>query len=302
MDVSIIIVNYNTKNLLKQCINSVFEKTRGIEFEIIVVDNASTDGSQQMIRNDFPEILLVESQENLGFGRANNFGFGYAKGRNIFLLNSDTILLNNAVKILSDYLDNNQKVGICGGNLYDERKCPASSFSRHLPSLFWELNIFFGGVLSKVRYGKNVYFNYTNTPLEVGYITGADMMLRASILRDIGGFDPDFFLYFEETELTYRVKKLNFSVYSVPDAQIIHLESRSFSDNYKKLKWLLDSSNLYYKKTHNGFERNIICMIFFLTTCSRIFCYKLSGNKIKLSYWIFVFQSFSLSGVNNTHS
>ena len=285
MDVSIVIVNYNTKDLLKQCIESVFAKTQDLIYEIIVVDNASSDGSQQMLKEVFPEVILVESPENLGFGRANNIGFDYAKGRNIFLLNSDTILLNNAVKILSDYLDDNPKTGICGGNLYDEKEQPLHSFRRSLPSLLFELSVLLGDILFKIIYGKNQEFNYTNKPLKVAYITGADMMINASVLSIAGKFDPDFFMYFEESELSWRVKKAGFSIYSVPSARIIHLESKSFSDNYKKIKMQLNSRSLYYKKTHSWFSRKIINIIYFFTLNSKILGFKIFGNSKRLNFW-----------------
>jgi GT2 family glycosyltransferase len=265
MDVSIIIVSYNTEALLRQCLESVFAKTCNIEFEIIVIDNASSDGSQRMVKEFFSEVTLIESQKNLGFGQANNLGFKYAKGRNIFLLNSDTILLNNAVKILSDYLDNNSQAGICGGNLYNEKKEPDISFIRCLPSIFSELNILLRGRLFKIMYGKNMEFNHTGNPLKVGYVCGADMMLRASVLNDVGGFDHDFFMYYEETELTYRIKKTGFFTYSIPSANIIHLRGKSFSNNNERIKLLLHSEDLYYKKTHSWFSRKIIYIIKFLT-------------------------------------
>jgi len=292
MDVSIIIVNYNTKDLLKQCIESVLAKTHDIEYEIIVVDNASFDGSQQMIKDIFPKITFIESPENLGFGRANNLGFDYAKGRNFFLLNSDTILLNNAVKILSDYLDKDSQVGICGGNLYNEKGDPVLSFVRCFPSIFSELNKLFGCVLFKFLYGKNCNFNHTNKPLKVAYIIGADIMLRASILSTVGRFDPDFFMFYEETELSYRIKKSGLSIFSVPDAHIIHLGSQSFTNNIKKTKLMLDSSNLYYKKTLNIFVRNIVRILFILNIRSRIYWFKLSGNTNKINYYNFIIQNF----------
>ena len=285
MDVSIVIVNYNTKDLLKQCIESVFAKTVDLDFEIIVVDNASSDGSQQMIKDVFPEVILVENLENVGFGRANNIGFDYAKGRNIFLLNSDTVLLNNAVKILSDYLDDNPQTGICGGNLYDEKENPGLSFKRYFPSVLFELNTLLGDILFKIRYGKNSDFNYTNKPLEVAYVIGADMLLRASILNIAGKFDPDFFMYFEETEFSWRIRKAGFSIYSVPSARIIHLESKSFSDNHKKLKLRFHSRSLYYKKTNSWVSRKIINIIYFFTLNSKILGFKIFGNSKRLNFW-----------------
>jgi len=286
MDVSIIIINYNTKDLIKQCIDSVLEKTQDIAFEIIVVDNASSDGSQQFIKNVYPNIVFIESPDNLGFGRANNLGYEYAKGRNLFLLNSDTILLNNAVKILSDYLDGNIEVGVCGGNLYDEKGSPAFSFRRNLSSVLSELNFFFRGLLFKILYRKNIEFNHTNKPLKVGYITGADMMLRSSVFDGAGQFDPDFFMYNEDVELTCRIKKSGFSAYSVPDAHIIHLAGRSSQDDYNKLEIMINSTNLYLRKTQGWFNRKFVRMLIFLNIYSNILLYKFyKKNNRKLYYW-----------------
>jgi GT2 family glycosyltransferase len=265
MDVSIIIVNYNTRNLLKQCIDSVFEKTHSIKFEIIVVDNASSDGSQQMIKENFLNIILIESQENLGFGRANNIGFKYANGRNIFLLNSDTILLNNAVKILSDFLDANLNVGVCGGNLFDVNLKPNHSYRRTFPSILWELNWLTFGYLEKIRYGKNREFNYTNDVLEVGYIIGADMMVRMTVLDEVGVFDADFFMYSEESELSWRIKEAGYKIMSVPQAQIIHFEGGSFQRkniNNNKLKLYFEGRELYYIKTTSKTRHFIVNTVY----------------------------------------
>ncbi len=124
MQVSIIIVNYNTKELIKNCINSIYENTKDIDFEIIVSDNGSTDGSVEMLKNDFPNVILIENNANLGFGKANNNGLKVAKGEYIFYLNSDTVLLNNAVKMFYDYWEQNlqkDKIGALGANLLNEK-------------------------------------------------------------------------------------------------------------------------------------------------------------------------------------
>ena len=119
MDVSVIIVNYKTVPLILDCLESLRAKTKGITYEVIVVDNNSGDDFQERILERFPEVQCLPLPENVGFGRANNEGLKIAKGRNIFFLNPDTLLLNNAIKILSDYLDGHPQVGACGGNLYD---------------------------------------------------------------------------------------------------------------------------------------------------------------------------------------
>ena len=123
MDVSIIIINYNTLDMTRACIDSIFEKTSSLDFEVILVDNNSKDNSKDFFEKD-KRIIYVYNNDNLGFGVANNVGLKFAKGRNILFLNSDTLLVNNAIKILSDYLDGNSDVGACGGNLYNKDMTP----------------------------------------------------------------------------------------------------------------------------------------------------------------------------------
>jgi GT2 family glycosyltransferase len=298
MNVSIIIVSYNTKALLRQCLQSVFEKTQDMAFEVIVVDNSSHDGSPQMMREEFPAVTFVES-ENKGFGHANNVGAKYAQGKYLFFLNPDTILRNNAVKILFDFIDNYPKVGICGGNLFDADKNPARSYDIFLPSVAWELNLFSAMKLGKLRYGKNTQFNHTPHPRKVAYITGADLMIKTDLFLRLNGFDTDFFVYYEETELAFRVKKAGYEVYSVPQAEIIHLEGKSFANIQAKLQYMAKGRNSCYKKTHSQFSIWLCNSIFLLTIRSRIFWFKVIGNRIELDYWTYWLKNYSFSKDKN---
>lgn len=257
MDISIIIINYNTLELTKNTIDSVIEKTIGIKYEIILVDNASTDGSIEYFEEKYKDkIIFLKNKENLGFGRANNKGIEITKGKYVFLLNSDTLLINNAIKILFDYMELNPSVGICGGNLYDLNLKPTHSFLPELPyvTLKTEIDIalnFPKKILLKIK-KRREDFNYLNFPKEVGYITGADMFIRKEVLKKSGNFDKDFFMYSEETELTYRIKKNNYKVMSVPEAKIIHLEGKSTKLKENKYHILLESKYKYYYKTSNS--------------------------------------------------
>ena len=288
MDVSIIIVNYNTKNITLQTISSVYEKTKDIDFELIVVDNASTDGSTETIESQFPNVKLIKSNENLGFGRANNKGVEVAKGRNIFFLNPDTILQNNATKILSEYLDNNEKVGACGGNLLHDDLTPAPSLKMILPSIRWELNDLTSNYLLKILYGKYYYYNTSTKPKNVGYICGADLMVKKSVIEEVGAFDPDFFMYYEETDLCRRIHKARYKVMSVPSARIIHLEGKSLSSSESKIKMLSESRIIYLKKAYKPYKVRLINAIYNINANIKYFIAYCLNNKTGKTYWGFI--------------
>ena len=144
VDVSVIVVNYNTLELTKNTINSVIEKTRDLNYEIILVDNASTDGSVEFFEREYTDkVIFIKNSENLGFGRANNKGIEISKGKYVFLLNSDTLLINNAIKILFDFMEKNKDCGICGGNLYDLEMNPMHSYKQRIPNLITLINYYF---------------------------------------------------------------------------------------------------------------------------------------------------------------
>lgn len=252
MDVSIIIVNYNTRELTSQCLDSICRVTEGVSYEIILVDNASSDDSRECFQKD-DRITYLYSEENLGFGRANNLGFAVARGRNILFLNPDTLLLNNAVKILSSVLDTSPEVGICGGNLFDAQMRPAMSFKRIFPGIMEELNNMLFHIPEKMRYGKSWYFNHTSEQMDVAYVSGADLMIRRSILEKVGPFSPGFFMYYEETDLCFRVYKAGYKIKSVPQAHIQHLEGRSFDTavNVKRLTFSENGRKVFYKRNYN---------------------------------------------------
>ncbi len=226
MKVSIVIVNYNTKKLLLDCLASVYQHIKDIAFEVIVVDNASADGSAEAVKEQYPAVRLVESEQNLGFGQANNLGCRGATGEYLFFLNSDTVLLDNALLPLVAFMDSRPDCGIAGGNLVDSGRTPVHSYGPVLPSPFSDLYRFLPNAM-RLRYGKSWCYNYTGKPMEVGYITGADLLIRREIFDSIGAFHPAFFMYYEETELTSRVRKAGYSVWSVPEATIVHIKGAS---------------------------------------------------------------------------
>lgn len=280
-DVSVIIVNYNTVNLLCDAVASVLEKTEGVEFEIIVVDNASSDNAEQIVADRFGEnVRFLALSRNVGFGRANNEGIKMASGRYVFLLNPDTLLVNNAIKILAGYLDEHSEVGVCGGNLYSEEEMPATSYERYLPSLW----LLFMECLHLYNGGK-YQFNHTGKPKKVGYISGADMMIRREALEKAGVFDPDFFMYAEETELSYRIRKAGYVSISVPEAKIIHLEGKSIRFSERRIRMQFEGRRLYFRKRYGAWGAVLFSLLLKLAAIGYIVVFMITGKKELCEQW-----------------
>lgn len=261
MDISVIIVNYNTKQLTRQCISSIREYTHSVEYEIIVVDNASTDGSQEYFRT-VEDIVFLPQTENLGFGKANNKGMEIAKGKYIFFLNSDTYLKNNALKIFYDFMEEyKSSVGCVGCLLKDANLDRTHSFG-DFPSKRKALT---GRLLNPIyKLFRKRYQNLDRKSLikqkafNVDYVTGADLFVRKELLDKYGTFDPDFFMYYEETEMQHRFTKHGFPSMIIDGPNIVHLEGASLSRkkgerNYRKMMMVQKSQFIYFKKTSNRF-------------------------------------------------
>ncbi|WP_080903453.1 glycosyltransferase family 2 protein [Parabacteroides sp. Marseille-P3160] len=250
IDTSIIIVNYNTSRYAIDAIDSIFEKTTGLSYEVIVVDNNSSESDLNAIKERYKNrINLIPLTENIGFGRANNEALKVAEGRNILFLNPDTKLINDAIKILSDFLDKHDKVGACGGNLFGEEGKPNMSYERYFPSIFAEINIFLSNIPRKILFGRNALFNHSKKVKPVAFISGADLMTKRSVIEEIGGFNPLFFMYYEETELCFRINKAKYKIMSVPEAEIQHLDSCSFENRMSRKKY-----ELFYRSKHVFFD------------------------------------------------
>lgn len=256
VDVSIILVNYNTKELTKQCIDSLFEYTNGINFEIILVDNASSDGSIEYFSKD-RRIKFIESGSNLGFGKANNLGVQNSVGDYVFFLNTDTVLKNNAIKIMYDWMvlyNHDLNVGALGCLLLGKDGVRTHSYSR-FPNA-WRLfrEIWIDHLLK--RFGHKTVMKLDHgvdeSPefFEVDYVTGADIFVKKEVLEQYGKFDPDFFMYYEESEMQYRWKKAGLHNFILKGPQIVHLEGGSATSvTFVKLMRNIRSSLIFYKKT-----------------------------------------------------
>ena len=260
MDVSIVIVSYNTLSILRDCITSIKDKTRDVDYEIIVVDNASSDGTVDMLHREFPDVVVIESGGNLGFGRANNIGMQHASGKYVFLLNSDTLLVNNAVlefyRKAEEFISAGHKVGVMGSILLDADLKTIHSYGRFITPLS-ELREVVSKYLRFLKDKENL-----NPPAVAGemrmvdYVTGADMFIPADVYRATSGFDPDYFMYCEEVDWQKRMASAGYERMVVRGPEIIHLEGGS--DKTKKSLWspsrlknLYKSRKIYRKKHYN---------------------------------------------------
>lgn len=254
MDVSIIIINYNTKLLLAECIASIYEQSHRITFEVIVVDNASTDGSETFICNRFPKVHWINSGENLGFGRANNLGASHAQGKYLFLLNSDTLLKNDAISFFFEYMElhaEKEHIGALGCWLTGCDSKPCLSYGQ-FPSPQSEI-IYLWKKLVGIKLS-------SFSVLDVDYITGADLFVSHVLYNKLQGFDPQYFMYYEETDLQYRMNKLGYKRRLLRSPEIVHLEGGSFSK-----KGLSVNRFLMSQKSYNYYVRKHFCGLKYLS-------------------------------------
>lgn len=262
---SIIIVSYNTKEITKECLNRVRENGRGIELEIIVVDNASTDGSPEMIREEFPEVNLIVSEKNLGFAGGNNLGIEKSRGRYVLLLNSDAYLLPGVLGSTLSFMEETPDCGILGVKLVCENGDMQPS-ARMLPSP-WRKLLVISGVAdrfsgSKWLGGPDHSWWAHDAPKDVGWVPGAYFLIRRKVVEAVGGMDERYFLYFEETDYCLQALRAGWRVMIYPLVSVIHLGGESskatrqpMSMKGKQLvKFHHESEFMYYRKNYGIFR------------------------------------------------
>jgi len=247
MDVSVIIVSYNNSKLLRDCLQSVIDNTKGVSYEIIVIDNNSTDGSQDMLRELYPDVTLLCNEENIGFSRANNQGYKRSSGKYLLFLNSDTLILGDAVEKMTMYIRENPEVGILGPKILDSHHQPHRSYMRYLDAK----KLFFGS--KRIRFFIDVEkyrlhfpaYDY-NSIQNVPWLSGACLMITKKVFEEAGLFDEHYFLYLEDMDLCMQVNRLGYGVVYYPLVEIIHMFGGSSNQHPDRLHKLYDKSMAYY--------------------------------------------------------
>ena len=252
-DLAVIIVSWRVKDLLKDCLESIYRFTQGVSFEVIVVDNDSGDGTVEMVGENFPEVKLVKSRLNLGFAKASNLGLKIAAARHYLLLNPDTRLASNVLEPVVKYLDEHEQTGILGVQLlnYDKTIQPSvrrfPSWTDHLAMMFklhhfWPLKKY---LALDFDYGREA---------EVEQVMGAFLAISGPAFKQAGYLDEKYYIWFEEVDYCRRVQAANFKVRYWPAVSLIHYGGQSFKQGFGfKKQWIFSKSRLRYILKHQNF-------------------------------------------------
>jgi GT2 family glycosyltransferase len=225
MDLSVIIVNWNSSEYLKKCLRSLYANLSDVEFEVIVVDNASYDGCGEMLRSEFPDVKFVQARENLGFAGANNLGFAHSSGDYLLFLNPDTEAIGSAINVMLSNLKNLPDAGAAGPKLVNTDGSLQISCIQPFPTIMNQLvdteYLILRFPRLKIWKVKPLFF-YCGKPEPVEAISGACLMVKSEVFRAVGMFSPEYFMYAEDLDLCYRISRAGLRAYYVGEATIIH--------------------------------------------------------------------------------
>lgn len=275
IDLSIIIVSYNTRKLLRSCLKSIFKSLKGaeVEFEVIVIDNNSVDLSCEMITREFPEVRLVKNRENLGFGKANNQGVQIAQAETLLFLNSDTEVLNDAIgKLYTNFYKLTQPV-IIGGKLFNTDKSPQPSCG----PAYSLLNIFIALFLKGDYIGITRYS--PNKLKQVDWVMGACFMVSKTIFNSVGGFDEDIFMYMEEIDFEYRARKKGVRIYFSPEGHFLHAGASSSQGRSTPILNVFKGLIYFYDKHYSIAEKITLRILLVFKSILAIILFSLLSKK-----------------------
>ena len=296
MEVSIIIVNWNTRDILRDCLDSFYETKNNLSYEIIVVDNASTDDSVKMIVSDYPEVKVIQNNENRGFAAGNNQGILEAKGTYVLLLNTDTIILDNAITKMVRFADAHPESAIVGCRVLNKNRTLRSTRFMY-PSV---LNMILSTVYLNKIFSNHKFFGRERMSgfdadhvHEPEVVSGCCMLARKEAIQQVGMLDEQYFMYGEETDWCYRFAKTGWKISFTPDAEIIHLGGASSRQRKPEMLLQLKGSILLFMKKHKNrisyaFSCLLVSLFFFLRApwwaCYGLFSRKNRRSKFVMAY------------------
>jgi GT2 family glycosyltransferase len=262
LDLSIAIVNTNTRDLLANCLRSLYENTQKISFEVFVVDNNSQDGSVEMVREKFPQVRLIANKSNRGFSGATNQALKEAEGKCSLLLNPDTLILEGAIEKMVQFMEKHPEAGALGCKLLnpDRTLQPSCKSFPNFLNLFFE-SLSLDKLFPKSRLFGRYYMSYWdhNDVREVDQPMGSCLMVRKEVIDKVGLIDEQFFCFFDEVDWCYRIKKEGFKIFFTPEARIIHYRGQTFKRMPLRSFWYWHRSLLrYYRKHYPGIPSFLI--------------------------------------------
>lgn len=265
-DLSIVLVCWNNKDYLDACLRSLYAANMHSRFEVLVTDNGSTDGSQAMLRDHFPDARIIQNQTNVGLGKASNQGIVAGRGRYVLLLNNDTLVNGPSLDALVEFLDNTPNAGAVGGRLLN----PDGSFQaagNRFPTLFEEFLI---ATRLEVLISPGYPERKDSTQAEsVDWIGSACVLLRRSALNQVGLLDEAYFIYGDEADLQYRFKKAGWNIYYLPSVTTIHYGGRSMN-RWSRRKMVYRGKMLFYKKNYGKFRTGILRLMLAVTSLAKL--------------------------------
>jgi GT2 family glycosyltransferase len=249
-DISIIIINWNTKDLLQNCIQSIYKTVHDISYEVIVVDNASHDGSVFMLRREFPTTIVIENEVNRGFGAANNQALSIMSGRYALLLNTDTIITENAISMLFLFMESHADAAMACGQLLHADGSKQNSIAAFPSVLTLMANVSLLEYLWPRRYPSKRYA--LEKPIEIDSGIGACLLVRKETIDEIGMLDERYFFFFEETDWAYRMRIAGWKIFHVPRAFIYHLQGQSIGRDVSSRREFYRSRYQFFRKWKSG--------------------------------------------------
>ena len=272
---TIIIVSWNVCEDVIQCIESIYKNPPSSSYEIILVDNASSDDTILRVRERFPKVILIENTQNMGFAAANNRGIQRANGEYVFFLNPDTIILQNSLDKLIAFMKVHPDVGLCGPQILNSDMTIQRSVRKFptFKAIFYRFTILkYLGLFRKYFYQWTMRDFDHKKEIVAEQLIGAALIARTSLVRDLGGFDECFFMYYEEVDLCLRIKKAGFKVIFYPTAAIVHLGGRSAKQIPARVKFMmLKSLVLFMSKHHSSPTGHFLIFLFKIGVFTRQF-------------------------------